>query len=171
MPELLRDLARGRRPDNGAAALALAPLTPESWMMLHRNMAGPCIARMPGMSVAHNTESARNCLNPLYNSTDGATRRNSRVAFRVLRFAFPALFAPHNSYVDVIRRATPLHHAKAAPCEKRFAWRCVMKLLSRLFAGRRETNLTTALERQRLSRTMPGETGAMAGSRFGFLVN
>ena len=35
-----------------------------------------------------------------------------------------------------------------------------MKFLSRLFGNRREINLTTALERQRLGRTMPGQTGA-----------
>ena len=46
-----------------------------------------------------------------------------------------------------------------------------MKLFSRLFSERRQTNLTTALERQRLGRTMPGQTGAMAGARYGFLVN
>ncbi|TYR32412.1 hypothetical protein FY036_11445 [Mesorhizobium microcysteis] len=46
-----------------------------------------------------------------------------------------------------------------------------MKLFSRFFFARRESNLTTALERQRLGRTMPGQTGAMAGSRYGFLVN
>lgn len=46
-----------------------------------------------------------------------------------------------------------------------------MKLFSRLFTARRDTNLTTALERQRLGKTMPGQTGAMAGSRYGFLVN
>ena len=40
------------------------------------------------------------------------------------------------------------------------AWRCVMKFLSRLFGDRRDMNLTTALERQRLGRTMPGQTGA-----------
>lgn len=45
-----------------------------------------------------------------------------------------------------------------------------MKLLSRLFGMNREMNLTTALERQRLGRTMPGQIGAMAGSRFGALV-
>ena len=46
-----------------------------------------------------------------------------------------------------------------------------MKFFSRLFAGKsREINLTTALERQRLGRTMPGQTGAMAGARFGALV-
>lgn len=45
-----------------------------------------------------------------------------------------------------------------------------MKFFSRFFA-RRETNLTTALERQRLSRTMPGQTAAMAGVRLGVLVN
>ena len=44
-----------------------------------------------------------------------------------------------------------------------------MKFLSRLFA-RREMNLTTALERQKLGRTMPGQTGAIAGARLGFLA-
>jgi hypothetical protein len=45
-----------------------------------------------------------------------------------------------------------------------------MKLFSRLFAPRREPNLITALERQRLARTMPGQTAAMAASRLGGLV-
>ena len=43
-----------------------------------------------------------------------------------------------------------------------------MKFLSRLFGSRREMNLTTALERQRLGRTMPGQTGAVARARLGF---
>lgn len=45
-----------------------------------------------------------------------------------------------------------------------------MKFLSRLFSNRAEMNLTTALERQRLDRTMPGQAGAVAGARLGFLV-
>jgi hypothetical protein len=45
-----------------------------------------------------------------------------------------------------------------------------MKFLTRLFGHRREMNLTTALERQRLGRTMPGQTGAVAGARLGFLA-
>lgn len=45
-----------------------------------------------------------------------------------------------------------------------------MKFFTRLFGNRREMNLTTALERQRFGRTMPGQTGAMAGARFGALV-
>lgn len=46
-----------------------------------------------------------------------------------------------------------------------------MKLFARLFGKRNsQTNLTTALERQKLGRTMPGQTGAMAGARFGALV-
>lgn len=45
-----------------------------------------------------------------------------------------------------------------------------MKLFDRLF-GRRGSNLTTALERQRLSKTMPGQTGAAAAARLGFLIN
>ena len=44
-----------------------------------------------------------------------------------------------------------------------------MKFLSRLFA-RREMNLTTALERQKLGRTMPGQSGAIAAARLGFLA-
>ena len=45
-----------------------------------------------------------------------------------------------------------------------------MKFLSRLFGTRREISLTTALERQKLGRTMPGQTGAIAGARLGFLA-
>mgnify|MGYP001078788898 FL=1 len=44
-----------------------------------------------------------------------------------------------------------------------------MKFFGRLFA-RREMNLTTALERQRLSKTMPGQTGAVAAARLGFVA-
>ena len=45
-----------------------------------------------------------------------------------------------------------------------------MKFFSRLFAPRRESNLVTALERQRLGKTMPGQTGAIAASRLGGIV-
>ena len=41
-----------------------------------------------------------------------------------------------------------------------------MKFLARIFA-RRPSNLTTALERQHLQRTMPGQTGALAAARLG----
>jgi len=44
-----------------------------------------------------------------------------------------------------------------------------MKLFARLFVPRR-SNLTTALERQRLARTMPGQTGAVAAARLGFVA-
>ncbi len=44
-----------------------------------------------------------------------------------------------------------------------------MKLFSRLFRTR-QTNLTTALERQRLAKTMPGQTAAIAASRLGVIV-
>lgn len=44
-----------------------------------------------------------------------------------------------------------------------------MKLFTRFFA-RRESNMTTAMERQRLSRTMPGQTGAVAAARLGFVA-
>ncbi len=45
-----------------------------------------------------------------------------------------------------------------------------MKFFLRFFA-RRDSNLTTAFERQRLGRTMPGQTAAIAGNRLGVLVN
>jgi hypothetical protein len=44
-----------------------------------------------------------------------------------------------------------------------------MKLLSRFFA-RRETNVATALERQRFAKSMPGQTGAVAAARLGAMV-
>lgn len=45
-----------------------------------------------------------------------------------------------------------------------------MKLVARIFGARRASNLTTELERQRLGRTMPGQTAALAASRYGFLL-
>lgn len=45
-----------------------------------------------------------------------------------------------------------------------------MKFFARLFAGRRDANPTTAIERQRLARTMPGQTAAIAANRLGMLV-
>lgn len=46
-----------------------------------------------------------------------------------------------------------------------------MKLVVRLFRGRSRPNLTTELERRRLSMTMPGQTAALAASRYGYLIN
>ncbi len=46
-----------------------------------------------------------------------------------------------------------------------------MNLFSRLFVSRREANLSTLRERERLGRTMPGQTAALAASRYGFIVN
>jgi hypothetical protein len=45
-----------------------------------------------------------------------------------------------------------------------------MKLLSRLFARRSETSVATALERQRFTKSMPGQTGAIAAARLGAMV-
>jgi len=45
-----------------------------------------------------------------------------------------------------------------------------MKFFARLFAAR-SANMTTTMERQRLGRTMPGQTAAIAGARLGVLVN
>lgn len=44
-----------------------------------------------------------------------------------------------------------------------------MTFLSRLFR-RREVSVTGALARQRFGATMPGETAALAGNRYGLLV-
>lgn len=45
-----------------------------------------------------------------------------------------------------------------------------MSLFSRFFSRKRDANLNTRLERQRLGRTMPGQTGALAATRLGGLV-
>lgn len=45
-----------------------------------------------------------------------------------------------------------------------------MKFFSRMLRMSSTSNLTTALERQRLGRTMPGQPGAIAGARLGVLV-
>lgn len=46
-----------------------------------------------------------------------------------------------------------------------------MKLFSRLFGNGSKSNLTTTLERQRLSNTMPGQTAAVAANRLGVLLH
>lgn len=46
-----------------------------------------------------------------------------------------------------------------------------MTFFSRLFGAHRKTNLTTTLERQRLGKTMPGQTAAIAAARLGVLVH
>lgn len=45
-----------------------------------------------------------------------------------------------------------------------------MKIFARLFGFRRDASLSTAIERQRLANTMPGQTGAIAANRLGMLV-
>lgn len=45
-----------------------------------------------------------------------------------------------------------------------------MKFLSRLFAANRNVSLVSVIERDRLSRTMPGQTGAVQAARLGILV-
>lgn len=45
-----------------------------------------------------------------------------------------------------------------------------MKFLARFRRNRASSNLVTALERDRLGRTMPGQTAAIAGARLGVLV-
>lgn len=45
-----------------------------------------------------------------------------------------------------------------------------MTFLTRFLRGRRSANIVTSLERQRLGRTMPGQTGAIAANRLGLLV-
>lgn len=116
-------------------------------------------------------QKANNRLNLLHNVPVLAADAIFGVAFSVLRFAFLALFAPHNTYMRIISERP--HSIKRRPLRVRtdFAWRRVMNLFTRFFSGHRETNLTTALERQRLAKTMPGQTAALAASRLGFLIN
>ena len=45
-----------------------------------------------------------------------------------------------------------------------------MKLFSRLFATRRDANLSTVMERARLAKTMPGQTGAIQANRLGYFI-
>jgi hypothetical protein len=45
-----------------------------------------------------------------------------------------------------------------------------MNFFSRFFSARGERNMTTTLERQKLSRTMPGQIGAMNAARLGFVI-
>ena len=44
-----------------------------------------------------------------------------------------------------------------------------MKFIARMFA-RRPSTIATELERQRLGRTMPGQTGALAAARLGYTL-
>lgn len=76
------------------------------------------------------------------------------------RFALHKTISPSNE-------PAPLHHAKATRLSNRMEK--TVKLFSRLFA-RREINMTTAMERQRLANTMPGQTGAIAAARLGFVA-
>lgn len=48
-----------------------------------------------------------------------------------------------------------------------------MSVFARFFRRKeaRPESPVTAIERARLANTMPGETGARAGQRFGFLLN
>ena len=45
-----------------------------------------------------------------------------------------------------------------------------MTLFSRLFKTRKEASLSTIRERDRLAKTMPGQTGAVVANRLGFYI-
>jgi hypothetical protein len=45
-----------------------------------------------------------------------------------------------------------------------------MKIFSRLFRNNSEAALSTIRERDRLTKTMPGQTGAVAANRLGFFI-
>jgi len=91
----------------------------------------------------------------------------SHVVFHIKRFAFVLGFLCGCAYMSASKRAAPLHNAKATRLSH--SMETEMKLFARFFAPRK-TNLTTALERQRLARTMPGQTGAVAAARLGILA-
>jgi len=88
------------------------------------------------------------------------------VAFDAGRFAFLIRSACAQAYIASQQTASP---ASREGEPSRALTEIAMKLFDRLFP-RREMNLTTALERQRLARTMPGQTGAMAAARLGFVA-
>ncbi|MBO6902726.1 MAG: hypothetical protein JJ864_15395 [Rhizobiaceae bacterium] len=46
-----------------------------------------------------------------------------------------------------------------------------MKLIARIIGGSRKINPTTVHERDRLLRTMPGQTAALAAERFGYVIS
>jgi hypothetical protein len=96
-----------------------------------------------------------------------AGRLAADVAFPLRRFAFAAHNRAGRSYMSLVTEM-PHPTSEGTPCNP-LAWRRVVKFFSRLFAARR-TNMTTALERQRFARTMPGQTGAIASSRLGLVV-
>lgn len=88
----------------------------------------------------------------------------------MFRFAFPRARNEADAYMSRIDE--PPHSNARRPT--RVTPGCMetdMNIFARLFAPRRQGNLTTALERQRLGRTMPGQTAALAAARLGYLVN
>jgi hypothetical protein len=96
--------------------------------------------------------------------SDSVSFCRCRFSYQALRFSDRVFAAAH---LYALQRAAPLHYAKATRLGDHME--TVMKLFSRLFT-RREANLTTALERQRLAKTMPGQTGAVAAARLGILA-
>ena len=46
-----------------------------------------------------------------------------------------------------------------------------MKFLTRLFAAKRDASMTSVIERDRLAKTMPGQTAAVTAARLGILVH
>jgi hypothetical protein len=91
------------------------------------------------------------------------------VAFTVCRFAFAAYRRLAKPYMRIIKTSCPTPQREGTPCNLD-AWRSVMKIFARLFGLRRDSSLSTAIERQRLANTMPGQTAAIAANRLGMLV-
>jgi hypothetical protein len=87
-----------------------------------------------------------------------------RFSYQALRFSDRIL---EIGRLYALQRAAPLHYAKATRLGHHME--TTMKLFARFFS-RRDTNLTTALERLRLAKTMPGQTGAVAAARLGILA-
>ena len=67
-----------------------------------------------------------------------------------------------------IERDAPLQRAKAPVFVLNGGH--PMSMFSRIFGSHRQATLTTRLERQRLSKTMPGQTAALTAARLGCLV-
>ncbi len=92
-------------------------------------------------------------------------RRPHDVAFTIRRFAFPAQIRPGEAYM-------PRHEEQRRTSAA--AWLnpgvIAVTFIARLLSRRRSGSIANALERQRLNRTMPGQTGAVLASRHGLFV-
>jgi hypothetical protein len=105
--------------------------------------------------------------------SDRRTSENRpHVVFALQHFALRMQIARQRTYIKLSQRACPPATITAARMDFQFIQETPMNIFKRVRRVRRvrTTNLVTTLERQRLARTMPGQTGAVAAARYGCLV-